>query len=140
MFGFVPRSSLFIKTINSDRDRGRVREDEGGGEGGRGGKSLLNRAFVSMTGLTHENETFPKINGRRENTERKWMCCADQSAGVEETGWISFVRELAGKPNRSSANVFLTHSHTIKNSTNEQKKPFSLTNPSLDTHTSKQAT
>lgn len=83
VLGFIPRSSLFINTINSDGDMGRVREDEGGCEGGRGGKSSLDRAFVSMTGLTHENEMFPKINGRRENRERKWMCCADQSAGVD---------------------------------------------------------
>lgn len=109
--GFFPRSSLFINTINSNR--GTVREDEGGGKGGggRGGKSLLGRAFVSMTGLTHENEMFPKINGRREKRERKWMCLADRSAGEEETGRISFVRELTGKCNRSLANAFLTHAH-----------------------------
>lgn len=108
--GFFPHSSLFINTINNDADRGKAREEEG--RGGRGCKSLLNRAFVSMTGLTHENEMFPKINGRRENRERKWMCRADCRAGEEKTGWISFVRELARKPNHSLANAFLMHVHT----------------------------
>lgn len=85
-----------------------------------------------MTGLTHENEMFPKINGRRENRERKWMCCADRSAGEEETGWISFVRELAGKPNRSLANAFLTHAHTHNKKQHQPAEDFFFLNYPLD--------
>lgn len=47
---------------------GEKRREKGGDE------SSLDRAFVSMTGLTHENEMFPKIKEGGSEIERERMC------------------------------------------------------------------